>query len=805
MLNLNHNIIRYFILSICLCFFNTAQGVQIVRLNIDYGDPPVPHTLDLELFDDVTPLTTANFLSYVNSGKYDGSFFTRSIQGFITQAGGYTFRPVDPAVNFLHPDDTPPVNIPLEATSPVKNEYDQTVVTNVFGTIAMAKVSHDPDSATTEWFINVADNRENLDNQNGGFTVFGQVIDDGMIIANEISTSIINQVAGTVLGSAFSNLPVAGWIFGTPVYQKNLIMISSATTITRPILRFTPDSETFPLDVTGDVAGSLQTITFTNTGNEALTIDAIATPVQTELTIESDTCTGVTLNPTSVTPAAACTIGVRFIANTVSVITDVLNINYSSNTSNYTAPLILTAEGTTTTAILDVNKTRLAFKPTDQTASTSKALVVKNKGGTNLTINAIISDNSDFTVDTTGCTTNTILSLDQLCNLTVTFSPTSISSTISITGNLTISSSAGDVIVPLAGFGVDPVIAAPASVNFGTTSVDQPIFLPIGINNNGDTGLILTTFTFTGPDADLFSFVTNCPDQAMAAGLSCVVQVTFTPTATGDKSATLVINSNDANNPQIAISLTATATGTTLDTDNDGVLNSIEQLAFNSGDGNNDNISDDTQNAVASFSMGANKQVTLVSNTVTLVLNTGEKIIEKSSLSSVTVLNTLPAEFPRDTLFELGGNSFTVLLTQASTGATIDVGMFLPLNVNTDKFYRFGPTPDNPVPHLYDFTYDANTGLGARMLGAVTVKSNSGDTITRNMIIIAYVDGGLGDDDLTPNGRIVNSIGGFSTIPPSASASSSGAISIYYLLILPLLLMLSRTKEKTHVQTTISY
>ena len=70
-----------------------------------------------------------------------------------------------------------------EAGAPIKNEFKES---NVRGTIAMAKLGGNPDSATCQFFINLVDNGGNLDNQNGGFTVFGKVT-EGMDVADKIA------------------------------------------------------------------------------------------------------------------------------------------------------------------------------------------------------------------------------------------------------------------------------------------------------------------------------------------------------------------------------------------------------------------------------------------------------------------------------------------------------------------------------------------------------------------------------------------------------------------------------------------
>ena len=113
----------------------------------------------VELDDVKAPKTTANFLSYVKSGFYNGTIFHRVIDGFMIQGGGFT------------PDLTQ-----KSTNAPIASEAQNGLKNNRY-TIAMARTS-DPDSATSQFFINVNDNVA-LDFPNSmgnGYTVFGKVI-----------------------------------------------------------------------------------------------------------------------------------------------------------------------------------------------------------------------------------------------------------------------------------------------------------------------------------------------------------------------------------------------------------------------------------------------------------------------------------------------------------------------------------------------------------------------------------------------------------------------------------------------------
>ncbi|WP_419148873.1 peptidylprolyl isomerase [Pseudoalteromonas 'SMAR'] len=146
-------------------FASCAANATIVEFQTTHG------SFQVNLFDESTPQTVDNFLQYVQQERYKESVIHRVIPEFVVQAGGFKY------------DGEIPLT-PIETFDPVANEPKWS---NVAGTIAMAKVEGRPDSATSQWFFNLVDNSANLDVSNGGFTVFGQIMGDGMAVLEAIS------------------------------------------------------------------------------------------------------------------------------------------------------------------------------------------------------------------------------------------------------------------------------------------------------------------------------------------------------------------------------------------------------------------------------------------------------------------------------------------------------------------------------------------------------------------------------------------------------------------------------------------
>jgi ELWxxDGT repeat protein/VCBS repeat-containing protein len=158
----------------------------VVALNTTYG------TILIELYADQTPITVANFLNYVNDGDYLNSLFHRADSDFVLQGGGFTTS----STTFANVSQF----TPIPADPAIQNEPG---ISNLRGTLAMAKLSGQPNSATSQFFVNLSDSNKFLDEAaNNAFTVFGKVL--SMATVDKIANLPIN----TSNTSPFGELPV---------------------------------------------------------------------------------------------------------------------------------------------------------------------------------------------------------------------------------------------------------------------------------------------------------------------------------------------------------------------------------------------------------------------------------------------------------------------------------------------------------------------------------------------------------------------------------------------------------------------
>jgi len=214
---------------------------SVVRFHVTNADGSNPQTFDLELFDKAAPQTVANFLHYVETNKYDSTFFHRVIAGFVLQ-GGQTSSP-DPAV---------------------QNEFDGVNRSNVLGTIAMAKVGNDPNSATSEFFFNLADNSANLDHQNEGFTVFGKLV-------STADQNVVNSLVG--LGNNGSKITDVEIIKRADVLTYSVVSVVDNTLGYTPTATITAGDHRLNITTDGSAATGDVTVTVRVTDQSNVSVD----------------------------------------------------------------------------------------------------------------------------------------------------------------------------------------------------------------------------------------------------------------------------------------------------------------------------------------------------------------------------------------------------------------------------------------------------------------------------------------------------------------------------------------------------
>ncbi len=189
----------------------TASGNVVnptLRIATTLGD------IDLTLYAEATPLSVDNFLAYVDTNRLIDSFFHRKINNFVVQGGSFTWAAGS-------------TRVAVPTFAPVQNEPG---ISNTRGTIAYAKLGGDPNSATSGFFFNLVNNNatsvNNLDAQNGGFTVFAKVVGNGMSVVDAIAA-----LPNINAGSPYNNLPYLPPLVNNTIQRSNVVFIESITAL----------------------------------------------------------------------------------------------------------------------------------------------------------------------------------------------------------------------------------------------------------------------------------------------------------------------------------------------------------------------------------------------------------------------------------------------------------------------------------------------------------------------------------------------------------------------------------------------
>jgi cyclophilin family peptidyl-prolyl cis-trans isomerase len=277
-----------------------------VTVNITNGG--VPESLKVNLFDTTAPQTVANFFDYVNSGRYDNALFTRLVSGFVLQGGGAALNSSGNGLNA----------VPQNPAIP--NEFG---ASNTPGTLAMALSGGNANSATDQFFINLANNSATLDPQK--FAVFGR-------LADAASTSTLTTLAATPTkdesGSSVAtslpsvdlkNVPLtnySGTNFPADATPNNYMLINSisvdkrdefltysVTSSDSSVVNASVTDEWLNLNYSATHAGTA-TVTVTATDSFGATVSQ---SFRVTTTIQAPTVNSVTIAPDSATNTATLT------------------------------------------------------------------------------------------------------------------------------------------------------------------------------------------------------------------------------------------------------------------------------------------------------------------------------------------------------------------------------------------------------------------------------------------------------------------------------------------------------------------
>ncbi len=220
---------------------------QIVELTYNLG------VINLEMLPAAAPLNVENFLSYVDDDTFNDTIIHRSITAQdLTILQGGSFTAAFPS-------------LAVETRDPVVNEFS---LSNVRGTLSMAKLPNDPDSATSGYFINVGDNSSNLDSQNGGFTVFARVIGTGLDVADVmLAVQTWPQIDLLQDGFPFDDVPLLGTA-DDPIGPEFMLVLENAVRVSD-----FPNTDGDPSMLSFNVASAMDAIATVSTDGSTLVIE----------------------------------------------------------------------------------------------------------------------------------------------------------------------------------------------------------------------------------------------------------------------------------------------------------------------------------------------------------------------------------------------------------------------------------------------------------------------------------------------------------------------------------------------------
>jgi hypothetical protein len=369
---------------------------------------------------------------------------------------------------------------------------------------------------------------------------FAQTNNCGTSVPAGASCTFSITFTPTASGNRSATLDITDNAGGSPQH------VSLAGTGVAPMVTLNPTSLSFGNQNVGTTSGA-KGIQLKNTGNAVLTISGIAiTGTNATDFTQTNNC------PSSLAAGAQCNINVTFTPTAFG--TRAASLSVSDDASNSPQTASLTGSGTspsTTNVTLSPNKLSFGNQQIGSTSAT-QTTTLQNTGQSTLVITniAIAGPNPGDFAQTNNCGTS--VPAGASCTFSITFTPTA-SGNRSATLNITDNAGGSPQHVSLTGTGIGPMVTLnPTSLSFGNQNVGTTSGAKgIQLKNTGNAVLTISGIAITGTNATDFIQTNNCP-SSLAAGAQCNINVKFSPTATGTRTASLNVSDNAANSPQTA-------------------------------------------------------------------------------------------------------------------------------------------------------------------------------------------------------------------------------------------------------------
>ncbi len=515
---------------------------------------------------------------------------------------------------------------------------------------------------------------------------FGQTNNCGSSVAAGAACTINVTFTPTATGTVTGTLSISDNVAGSPQTVS-----LTGTGASAPGLSLSPTSLTFASQGL-DTTSAAKTVTLTNTGSGPLTITSIAT---TGSYAQTNTC------GSSVAAGANCTISVTFTPTATG--TNSGTVVVTDNASNSPQSVTLTGTGTTST---------VAFAPTSANfgnitvgnKSAAKAIKLTNSTGAALTITKVAVSSSYSQTNTCG----TSVANGANCTISVSFTP---GTTGVIPGTLTITDSATNSpqTVPLTGTGIASGISfSPPSVTFANTIVGTSSAVSvIVVTNTGSASLTVTSATLTGANSGDFTLTNTC--TTVSPGAICQINVTFRPTVTGTRTASVSVVDNAAGSPQ-SVPLTGTGIAATV---------TLSPASLNFG-----NVNVGSSSAVQKFTLSnaGNATLTITGITVTGLdpgdfsqTNTCGSSLAVATSCTISVTFTPVAAGTRSGSVSVSDNASGSPQTASLTGSGI--ASSVSFSTSSVTFPNTAIGKSSPVSGVTLF----NTGSGTLSISSITI------------------------------------------------------------------------------------